>query len=280
MPTTTKFSLAMATPPPKRARSSIPKVADLSTGKPRPVKPPPFVRQKFGQDELVVGVDVETADWKEGGPKPSMHKGSFGFLTRCREDAFNERIVQIGWAIGNSDPQSAATKYKELVIKPDGFAISDKAIKFHGITNEIAQNGVSLRDALVEFMADMQQAAKRGCRVVIHHLEFDAGLIARELANAGLDDLVQAWTAIAKNGFCTMDPDVGKWLQCYKGRVFEEHESKYVLTLRHMLDLLFPKNDKAHLLKPSLHTAAADAQAHRLVYNALRSLALSTDDQM
>ena len=278
MPTNKKFSLAMATPPPKRARKAIPRVADLPTGIPSAVKPPPIVRQKFGDDELVVGVDVETADWKEGGPKPSMHKGAFGFLTRCREDVFNERIVQIGWAIGNSDPQSAATKYKEIVIKPDGFVISDKAIKFHGITNERAQKGVSLRDALTEFMAEMQQAAKRGCRVVIHHLEFDAGLIARELVNAGLDDLVDPWTAIAQNGFCTMDPDVGKWLQCCKGRDFEAHESKYVLPLRHMLDLLFPSNDKAHLLKPNLDTAAADAQAHRLVYNALRSLALSTDD--
>ena len=278
MPTNKKFSLAMATPPPKKARTAIPRVADLPTGIPSAVKPPPIVRQKFGDDELVVGVDVETADWKEGGPKPGMHKGAFGFLTRCREDVFNERIVQIGWAIGNSDPQSAATKYKEIVIKPDGFVISDKAIKFHGITNERAQKGVSLRDALTEFMAEMQQAAKRGCRVVIHHLEFDAGLIARELVNAGLDDLVDPWTAIAQNGFCTMDPDVGKWLQCCKGRDFEAHESKYVLPLRHMLDLLFPSNDKAPLLKSNLHTAAADAQAHRLVYNALRSLALSTDN--
>ena len=280
MPTNKKFSLAMATLPPKKARTAIPRVADLPTGIPSAVKPPPIVRQKFGEDELVVGVDVETADWKEGGPKPSMHKGAFGFLTRCREDVFNERIVQIGWAIGNSDPQSAATKYKEIVIKPDGFVISDKAIKFHGITNERAQKGVSLRDALTEFMAEMQQAAKRGCRVVIHHLEFDAGLIARELVNAGLDDLVEPWIAIARNGFCTMDPDVGKWLQCCKGRDFEPHESKYVLPLRHMLDLLFPSNDKAHLLKSNLHTAAADAQAHRLVYNALRSLALSTDERI
>ena len=62
MPTTTKFSLALATPTPKRARLAIPKVADLPTGKPVLVKPPPFVREKFGRDELVVGVDVETAD--------------------------------------------------------------------------------------------------------------------------------------------------------------------------------------------------------------------------
>ena len=47
------------------------------------------------------------------------------------------------------------------------------------------------------------------------------------------------------------------------------------LSLRHMIDLLFPSGDEAQLLKPKLHRAGADAQAHRLVYNALHSLAKS-----
>ena len=72
-----------------------------------------------------------------------------------------------------------------------------------------------------------------------------------------------------------MDPDVGKWLQSCKGRDFQEYESNNVLGLRHMIDLLFPRSDKAHLLKPNLHKAGDDAQAHRLVYNALYSVALS-----
>ena len=72
-----------------------------------------------------------------------------------------------------------------------------------------------------------------------------------------------------------MDPDVGKWLQACKGRDFQEYESNNVLSLRHMIDLLFPRSDEAHLLKPKLHKAGVDAQAHRLVYNALHSLAMS-----
>ena len=44
-----------------------------------------------------------------------------------------------------------------------------------------------------------------------------------------------------------------------------------------MIDLLFPRGDEAHLLKPKLHKAGVDAQAHRLVYNALHSIALSAD---
>ena len=102
-------------------------------------------------------------------------------------------------------------------------------------------------------------------------------MIAKELVNAGLEDLVEAWIDIAKKGFCTMDPDVGKWLQVCKGRDFQEHETNNVLSLGHMIDLLFPKGDEAHVLKSRLHTAGADAQIHRLVYNALRQMALSAD---
>ena len=79
---------------------------------------------------------METAGWEEGDTKASMHKGRFGFLTRCREEVFNQRIVQIGWAIGDLDAQSAATGLKERTIKPEGFAITEKASKFHGTTNE------------------------------------------------------------------------------------------------------------------------------------------------
>ena len=269
------FSLAMAAAPCKKARQTIPTVADLTKGKPTSIRPPAYVLQKFHENKLIMGVDVETAGWEEGDTKASMHKGRFGFLTRCREEVFNQRIVQIGWAIGDLDAQSAATGFKERTIKPEGFAITEKASKFHGITNETAQQGVSLREAMVEFMGDIQQAAQQGGRVVIHHLEFDAGLIANELVNAGLEDLMEAWVEIAKKGFCTMDPDVGKWLQACKGRDFQEFESNNVLSLRHMIDLLFPRGDDAHLLKPKLHRAGADAQAHRLVYNALHSLAKS-----
>ena len=55
-----------------------------------------------------------------------------------------------------------------------------------------------------------------------------------------------------------------------KGRDFQEHETNNVLSLGHMIDLLFPKGDEAHVLKSRL-------QIHRLVYNALHQMALSAD---
>ena len=54
-------------------------------------------------------------------------------------------------------------------------------------------------------MGDIQQAAQQGGRVVIHHLEFDAGLIANELVNAGLEDLMEAWVACGVTSFFTYD---------------------------------------------------------------------------
>ena len=55
------FSLAMAAAPCKKARQTIPKVADLTEGKPTPIRPPAYVLQKFNENKLIVGMDVETA---------------------------------------------------------------------------------------------------------------------------------------------------------------------------------------------------------------------------
>ena len=70
-----------------------------------------------------------------------------------------------------------------------------------------------------------------------------------------------------------MDPDVCKWAQACKGRIFEPHESNNVLSLKQLLDLLLPANTDVQGIKERLHTAGADAEAHRLVYIALRNLA-------
>ena len=130
-----------------------------------------------------------------------------------------------------------------------------------------------MREALLEFMDAMRTVVGNGGRVIIHHLEFDAGIIEQELLNAGLNDIVPVWVDIATNGYCTMDPGVCKWVQICKGRIFEPHENNNVLSLEKLLDLLFPTNKDVQGIKRKMHTAGADAQAHRLVYIALRNLA-------
>ena len=118
------------------------------------VKPPTYVLQQFIENKrkLIMGLDVRTAGWEDGDTQASMHKGRVGFLTRCREEVFKQRIVQIGWASGDLDAKSAATRLKVRTLKPRGFAITKRGSTFHGITDESAQQGESLRDAMVEFM--------------------------------------------------------------------------------------------------------------------------------
>ena len=236
--------------------------------------PTPEVLHKLGKHQIVVGVDIETADWETG--STSLHKGAFGFFNLCRPEVFVQRVVQLGWAIGDLDESSALHEYKEITIRPSGFEISTKAANLHGVTQSHAlEVGVPLREALIEFMEAMQRANAAGGRVVIHHLEFDAGILARELSNAGLENYVPIWREIAQQGFCTMDPEVCRWAQVCHGRVFQEHESDNIMTLGKLLKLLLPNNETVKELVSSkrLHTAGGDSQAHRLVYVALRRLA-------
>ena len=84
------------------------------------------------------------------------------------------------------------------------------------------------------------------------------------------------WAAFARKGFCTMDPDVCAWAQRCKGRdVAPEDNSTLALTLslNAAASLLLPKISRVEYLQKHQHTAGADAELHRLLYIALRSLA-------
>ena len=251
----------------------VPKVSELVKGEAEPVVPPDDVMRMLGQHTLIAGVDIETADWEPG--STSLHRGQFGFLNLCRPEVFEQRIVQIGWAVGDLNPSSPLREYKEIIIRPTGFKIAEKAAAWHGVTHERALiEGIPLRDALSEFMIAMERVTDLGGRVIIHHLEFDAGIIARELHNAGMDTFLPRWCEIAQQGFCTMDPAVCRWAQMCRGRVFQAHECDNIMKLGKLLDLLLPSNKIVLDLKSHnrLHTGGGDAQAHRLVYIALRSL--------
>ena len=100
------------------------------------VKPPEAVAHKLGERSLAIGVDIETADWID--QKYPLHKGQFGFFTMRGPDVFNQRIVQIGWSVQDLANCSNTADHDELIVQPDGFEISHKAAKFHGVTTERA----------------------------------------------------------------------------------------------------------------------------------------------
>ena len=258
-------------PEKRQVVAKIPKVHDLVSGT-HIIRPSDTVVAKIGSATLVVGVDIETHDWE--GKAREMCNGRFGFFHIFHPDNLKQRIVQIGWAIGEAAKGAPLSDQAELLIQPAGFNISPKATHKHGISNDRANSeGLPLRVALGRFMDALCLVDSLGGRLVVHHLEFDAGIIDNELENAGLHHLRPRWCEIARKGFCTMDPDVGAWVQACRGRDVQRGEDgRQALSLAKAVNLLVPKDEATQHLLQNAHTAGADAQLHRLVYIALLSL--------
>ena len=104
-------------------------------------------------------------------------------------------------------------------------------------------------------------------------MEFDAGIILKELENADMPDEQTRWSRLARNGFCTMDPDVGEWVQRCKGRDRERaDDGRQVMSLKMAVSLLLPRDRVINDLLAKLHSAGADAQLHRLIFLAMAKL--------
>ena len=180
-------------------------------------------------------------------------------------------IVQIGWSIGPASSESPATK--ALYVKPEGFEITPAATKYHHISQQLAEReGVSLTDALQQFMAEVVDAHGKGGRVVAHQIEFDYRVIYEELGRCGLTSLQQTWTEIAKAGYCTMHLLLGRWLVERSGEEVGPPTRQHTLSLDVMLRLLLP--EKAATIAKK-HDAGADAEMTRLIYIAAVKLARS-----
>ncbi len=137
----------------------------------------------------------------------------------------------------------------------------------HCITNEeINAKGICLRDALQEFMNAAETHYKRGAKLISHHMEFDAGIIAYELERAGLNHMLPLWREMASKGVCTMDPDLGLWVRQQLGLEQGDRPKSNMLSLKELSRNLVPSDQ---WLRTKLHSAACDAHLHALVYRAL-----------
>jgi hypothetical protein len=253
--TKTKFSIGAAAKPTRREPTPVPHAADVIatlSGPPLP-PPPPILNEWIGSPRLVVAIDIETHGW-EASEQKIRRRGPFGWIT-SKEDCVMEyaRIVEIAWVTGPAD-QSAPSRRSELV-QPFDFTISAQATdECHQITNDEATNkGLPLIEVLRDFMNDVANAVSHGGRVVMHHLEFDAGIITNELQRAGLEELSVSWKTIASQGFCTMHPDVGDWAARSVGA---DAQGNYQ-ALGTLARMLLPKEHKA--LRAPRHRACPDA---------------------
>ena len=110
-----------------------------------------------------------------------------------------------------------------------------------------------------------------------HHLEFDAGIIMHELERCGLQELTRRWTTIVQNGFCTMDPTIGRWLRVCFGQDCGTERTKNVFGLSELVEKLVEGG--VDMLKKH-HDAGADAQMHRLLYINMLDLAKRAANRM
>ena len=133
--------------------------------------------------------------------------------------------------------------------------------------------GRPYQEALEKFMSAATRLRARGGCVVAHHLGFHAAVIDEHLKQAKFDEWRQQWKLIATEGVCTMDLDIWDWTNKHYGRERGQGEKTLVMGLKGTVDLLMPRSAEAKELWRQRPAAGADAQLHRLVYNALRGLA-------
>ncbi len=96
-----------------------------------------------------------------------------------------------------------------------------------------------------------------------HHLEFDAGIIDCELNRCGLAALREEWRRIARDGFCTMNPELGRWMRVTSGREVGPPTAKHCEGLPATVQVLLPNKS---LLLAGLHDAGCDAELTRSIY--------------
>lgn len=223
-----------------------------------------IVCDRLGSPSMIVGFDCETHDWRDNTERKGRI-GPFGWYT-CNDNVAFARLVQLGWVVADAN-HNADVISKSSLIQPQGFQITEKAKGWHGIAQkEALQNGRPLADVLEEFMRDVSQACARGGRVCAHQLEFDAGVVDEELARCGLHDLRARWGRIAQSGYCTMNPQVGRWLKQCAGHDVGPETKQHILGLTYTTRLLGLCPDN---FRKRYHNAEHDANMARLIYAAL-----------
>ena len=192
----------------------VSKAVDLKLSGGRMPPPPTKTLSYFQQPcSMWLALDIETHELI---PNTHLHQGwvpgQFGHLCCITRDQLHDiRVVRIGWSIGRFDACSAPLT-KSLLVKPDGFVVSDAAAAKHGVTTEKAATfGSPIVRVLTVLLADLADVRLHSGRVCGHQLEFGMGVIKHEMERAGLDDELEVWSKAATDGLCTMNPDITSW---------------------------------------------------------------------
>ncbi|RUT73501.1 DNA polymerase III subunit alpha [Ancylomarina longa] len=101
------------------------------------------------------------------------------------------RMVQLAWQC--HDIEGNFLFAKNHVITPEGFTIPDDVVAVHGISTAIAlEKGISLKEALLDFMEDVRKSKY----IIGHNVSFDINIVGCELLRCEMDEQ-ELLTAIA-----------------------------------------------------------------------------------
>ncbi len=207
---------------------------------------PLAVQRRLSTSGCFIGIDVETNALAQS--VKHWIQGQYGFECKIEANGLEMlRIIELGWSIGTLDCDSPVVK--SYLIQPNGFIVSTDATEKHNISHEMAVAGRPLRDVLEEFVSDVFPLCCSGARVAAHHLEFDAGLLRREFGRAGLVHLIEQWDKIARQGICTMEPEIVHWLRQSKDIDLPKYKpwslTKMVQSLNLATDAMMEKHHRA-----------------------------------
>ena len=252
-----KFSFSAAVKP-LASKGRLPDLSKLSPV----VKAAPAsdsVRDTFRGSSLFIGIDIEThALIPQSAKCAKCYTDEFGLETGVTEEGLSFlRMIQLGWVIGDTTSSIIRTK----LIKPSDFTIQSDATKGHHITHEEAcDNGVPAQEALQEFFEDVALLIGKGYRLCAHHLGFDAGIILREFDRAGLHSCKLEWVSMVRDGLCTMDPSIGRWVRQQIGLC--DVSGRWPLSLKDSVKFMLPSHSG---MLSEHHHAGNDAHMHMLL---------------
>ncbi len=107
------------------------------------------------------------------------------------------RLVQIAWAFYSEDGQKLVEN--SLIIKPEGFTITEESASINRITQERAEKeGVSIESALEMFTSSLPDTKF----LVAHNISFDKSVVGSELIRIGKEDVYDKFKEIER--ICTM----------------------------------------------------------------------------
>ena len=124
-------------------------------------------------------------------------------------------------------------------------------------------------DVLCQMLEEACACCDAGGRVAAHHIGFDAIIVFYELERAGLNHLQEKWANMVRQGICTMDPDVARWVRNSAGLRDDRGNDiswRIPIGLKDMLSILAPQHTT---LRKGHHSADVDATMRWLICRGL-----------